>query len=256
MSDASDDSESLSSGGHRKKSKKHNYFYVDEEDDQADTLKDKFWRDLEQGKINVFGNDMYSKVKGQGRSSRPVSFRDMFKNGPAQGTSDDDEKKYERRPLKRQNSSSSLGSSTKSGGARRKKSRSSSRSSSVSGRRASSETLSQNSDREVDSALRKPSKSRRCTIDSNVSDKKGSRGKLKGGIKVEDEDDDNWVSKWKVSGGSDHPEGSTCRAQLKVPVVVVRRVSDGLSVANIKQEPSDQKDTSSNTAQSPQVCNS
>ena len=48
----------------RKKSKKPTYYYVAQSDDEADTLKDKFWRDLEQGKVDVFGNDMYSKVKG------------------------------------------------------------------------------------------------------------------------------------------------------------------------------------------------
>lgn len=32
------------------------------------TLKDTFWKDLEEGKVNVFATDMYSKVKGEGRS--------------------------------------------------------------------------------------------------------------------------------------------------------------------------------------------
>ena len=46
-------------------------------------MKDKFWRDLEHGKINVFDSgDMYSKVKGAGvRQSRPQSFTDMYQ-GP------------------------------------------------------------------------------------------------------------------------------------------------------------------------------
>ena len=60
------------------KSKKSNYYYVDADGVEADTLKDKFWRNLEQGKINVFGNDMYSKVKNTGRSARPASFKEVF----------------------------------------------------------------------------------------------------------------------------------------------------------------------------------
>ena len=69
--DEKGDSESDRSS--RKKGTKGTYFYVNNSDDEADTLKDKFWRDLEQGKIDVFSNDLYSKVKSQGRASRPVS---------------------------------------------------------------------------------------------------------------------------------------------------------------------------------------
>ncbi|XP_046555717.1 M-phase phosphoprotein 8-like [Haliotis rubra] len=43
------------------------------------TLKDTFWKDLEEGRINLFNTDMYSKVKGQGRASRPKSFKTHFK---------------------------------------------------------------------------------------------------------------------------------------------------------------------------------
>lgn len=55
------------------------YKYVNSDDDEADTLKDKFWRDLEQGKVDVFSRgDLYSKVKAMGRSTRPQSFKDMY----------------------------------------------------------------------------------------------------------------------------------------------------------------------------------
>ncbi|XP_064617661.1 M-phase phosphoprotein 8-like isoform X2 [Liolophura sinensis] len=46
-----------------------------------DTLKDTFWRDLEEGKVNLFETDMYSKVKGQGRASRPTSFKPESQKG-------------------------------------------------------------------------------------------------------------------------------------------------------------------------------
>ena len=45
----------------------------------SDTLKDTFWRDLEEGKVNVFSADMYSKVKSSGRAARPKSFTDQPK---------------------------------------------------------------------------------------------------------------------------------------------------------------------------------
>ena len=55
--------------------------YVAQGEEEYDTLKDKFWRDLEQGKVDVFkAGDMYSKVKASGRASRPKSFADMFKS--------------------------------------------------------------------------------------------------------------------------------------------------------------------------------
>lgn len=68
-----DKRESGSDKSSKKKVTKGTYYYVNNSDDEADTLKDKFWRDLEQGKIDVFGDDLYSKVKSQGRASRPQS---------------------------------------------------------------------------------------------------------------------------------------------------------------------------------------
>ncbi len=59
-----------------KSRKSQGYYYVDADGEEADTLKDKFWRNLEQGRINVFeGSDMYSKVKNTGRAARPKDFR-------------------------------------------------------------------------------------------------------------------------------------------------------------------------------------
>ena len=76
---------------HSSKSKKSNFYYVDADGAEADTLKDKFWRNLEQGKINVFGSDMYSKVKNTGRSARPSSFKEVFQ--PKDTTVPDEEPK-------------------------------------------------------------------------------------------------------------------------------------------------------------------
>jgi len=46
------------------------YHYVPSESDEADTLKDKFWRDLEQGKLNFLNTvDMYTRVKRPGKLS-------------------------------------------------------------------------------------------------------------------------------------------------------------------------------------------
>ena len=46
------------------------YRYVPSESDEADTLKDKFWRDLEQGKLNFLNTvDMYTRVKRPGKLS-------------------------------------------------------------------------------------------------------------------------------------------------------------------------------------------
>ncbi|XP_050394413.1 M-phase phosphoprotein 8 [Patella vulgata] len=53
-------------------------FMIDENPET--TLKDTFWKDLEEGKVNLFATDMYSKVKGQGRASRPTSFKQIFNN--------------------------------------------------------------------------------------------------------------------------------------------------------------------------------
>ena len=105
--DGSDTDSVHSSASRKKKSKKPTYVIV--EDEACDTLKDKFWRDLEEGKINVFSNDMYSKVKGQGRSSRPTSFSDMFQGQEQEQELDPEpsEEKKMRKRVKRQNSSSS-----------------------------------------------------------------------------------------------------------------------------------------------------
>ncbi len=106
----SEKSKSSTSSMRRKKERKQNYFYVHNSDDEADTLKDKFWRDLEEGKINVFGSDLYSKVKSQGRSARPLSFKEG-KSGmlpPHELATDNRPKK-----LKRQDSKGS-GTKTKS----------------------------------------------------------------------------------------------------------------------------------------------
>lgn len=46
--------------------------------DHSTTLKDTFWKDLEEGKVDLFETDMYSKVKAQGRASRPKSFKNAF----------------------------------------------------------------------------------------------------------------------------------------------------------------------------------
>ena len=47
---------------------------------EVETIKDNFWKDLEDGKIVVdFGSDLYSKVKGSCRAARPKSFENMFK---------------------------------------------------------------------------------------------------------------------------------------------------------------------------------
>jgi len=44
------------------------YYYVPSESVEADTLKDKFWRDLEQGKLNFLNTvDMYTRVKRPGK---------------------------------------------------------------------------------------------------------------------------------------------------------------------------------------------
>jgi len=52
----------------RSKKKFCGYHYVPSESDEADTLKDKFWRDLEQGKLNFLNTvDMYTRVKQLGK---------------------------------------------------------------------------------------------------------------------------------------------------------------------------------------------
>jgi len=50
------------------KKKCSGYYYVPSESAEADTLKDKFWRDLEQGKLNFLNTvDMYTRVKRPGK---------------------------------------------------------------------------------------------------------------------------------------------------------------------------------------------
>jgi len=54
----------------RSKKKFCGYHYVPSGSDEADTLKDKFWRDLEQGKLNFLNTvDMYTRVKQPGKST-------------------------------------------------------------------------------------------------------------------------------------------------------------------------------------------
>jgi len=65
----------------RSKRKFYGYHYVPSESDEADTLKDKFWRDLEQGKLNFLNTvDMYTRVKQPGKVTgvdcRTVSYQD------------------------------------------------------------------------------------------------------------------------------------------------------------------------------------
>lgn len=64
----------------KKREKKPSYYYVGSSDDEADTLKDKFWRNLEEGKVDVFSSDLYSRAKGS-RSAKPQSFSEMFESG-------------------------------------------------------------------------------------------------------------------------------------------------------------------------------
>jgi hypothetical protein len=44
------------------------------------TFKNTFWKDLEEGKLNLFYTDMYSKVKEGGRASRPTCLKDKHQN--------------------------------------------------------------------------------------------------------------------------------------------------------------------------------
>lgn len=44
------------------------------------TFKNTFWKDLEEGKVNLFYTDMYSKVKEGGRASRPTCLKDKHQN--------------------------------------------------------------------------------------------------------------------------------------------------------------------------------
>ena len=53
------------------KKKKYTYFCVSDDDEKADTVKDKFWRDLDQGKFSVKPGDLYSTVKSEGRRAKP-----------------------------------------------------------------------------------------------------------------------------------------------------------------------------------------
>ena len=105
---------------------------MDADGAEADTLKDKFWRNLEQGKINVFGSDMYSKVKNTGRSARPSSFKEVFQ--PKETSVPDEEpkatkkrkvskskerKKAEPKTTKRNTTKKATTTKTKKGGGRK-----------------------------------------------------------------------------------------------------------------------------------------
>ncbi|XP_013386281.1 M-phase phosphoprotein 8 isoform X9 [Lingula anatina] len=76
--------------GHSKRRKMH--YDEEKSDGDVDTVKDTFWRDLEEGKINVFQTgDLYSKVKSQGRAARPTSFTPLF-TSPRKGNSQEEER--------------------------------------------------------------------------------------------------------------------------------------------------------------------
>jgi len=67
--------------------KRHNkrkfcgYHYVPPESEEADTLKDKFWRDLEQGKLNFLNTvDMYTRVKQLGKLTEVDCFTATYQD--------------------------------------------------------------------------------------------------------------------------------------------------------------------------------
>lgn len=57
------------------------------------TLKDTFWKDLEEGRLNLFATDMYSRVKGGGRAPKL--------------TKEEEEEEEEKNNLRRRNRRSS-----------------------------------------------------------------------------------------------------------------------------------------------------
>lgn len=67
--------------------KRHNkrkfcgYHYVPSESEEADTLKDKFWRDLDQGKLNFLNTvDMYTRVKQLGKLTEVDCFTTTYQD--------------------------------------------------------------------------------------------------------------------------------------------------------------------------------
>ena len=105
---------------------------MDADGAEADTLKDKFWRNLEQGKINVFGSDMYSKVKNTGRSARPSSFKEVFQPKDTSATDEEpkatkkrkvtkskERKKAEPKTTKKNTTKKATTTKTKKGGGRK-----------------------------------------------------------------------------------------------------------------------------------------
>lgn len=73
--------------------------FVSEIGDLSTTLKDTFWKDLEEGKVNLFATDMYSRVKGGGRSC-------ATKNDNEQNSGNEEEPKRKSLSKKSQRSSS------------------------------------------------------------------------------------------------------------------------------------------------------
>ncbi|XP_060077475.1 M-phase phosphoprotein 8-like [Ylistrum balloti] len=61
------------------------------------TLKDTFWKDLEEGRLNLFATDMYSRVKGGGRAPKSPKEDD-----------DEEEEKTQRKRGKKKNSSRNI----------------------------------------------------------------------------------------------------------------------------------------------------
>lgn len=63
---------------------KPSFYYVSSSEDEASGLKDRFWKDLEDGKVDIFRTaDLYSTVKAIGRTARPKSLAesDLQKSG-------------------------------------------------------------------------------------------------------------------------------------------------------------------------------
>ena len=82
----------------KRRDKKPSWVYVGSSDEEADTLKDKFWRNLEEGKVDVFSSDLYTRAKGS-RNAKPQSFSEMFETG--RKFQDDDVKAKRRRKKSR-----------------------------------------------------------------------------------------------------------------------------------------------------------
>ncbi|ELU04569.1 hypothetical protein CAPTEDRAFT_207367 [Capitella teleta] len=142
-----------------RKKKTQFYKYVNSDDDEADTLKDKFWRDLEQGKVDVLSRgDLYSKVKSSGRSSRPQSFKDMYSDKVyAQRSALNDVVTPAKKPVQRRKSDSS---GKKTNGKSKSSSNSESKSSSVASSSSSSSSVKKKSE------SKKPLKSQKSDLPS------------------------------------------------------------------------------------------